>query len=108
MFKHLILSRLYLLDDVTLIEIIAVTVLFFNHANQPDSGPEMFDLFRPIKPHEAVLHVLFISLPRHTGGATVLELGEQTRPKGRVRTEVQLVPLGRQRKRNMQVKSKIK
>jgi hypothetical protein len=69
MFNHLILSQLYLVDDVTLIEIIPVTVLFyhscysafFNHANQPDSGPEMFDLFRPIKPHEAVLNVVYQS-----------------------------------------------
>jgi hypothetical protein len=61
MFKHLISSQLYLLDDVTLIKIIPVTVLFFNHANQPDCGPEMFDLFRPVKPHEAVLHVVYQS-----------------------------------------------
>jgi hypothetical protein len=55
MFKHLFLSQLYLLDYVMLIEIIPVTEPFFNHANQPDCGPEMFDLFRPIKPHTANL-----------------------------------------------------
>jgi hypothetical protein len=53
MFKHLILSQLYLLDDMTPIEIIPVTVLFLT-------------------------------------------------------MQVQLVPLGRQRMRKMQVKSKIK
>jgi hypothetical protein len=50
---------------------------FFNHTKQPDCEPVMFNMFKPIKPHEAMLCVVKQFALTYSG-SRVLTSGKRT------------------------------